>query len=193
MPPTLRYGVQSRCARLSNRRVLIGDPSAPDTTKPAGASRDLTSDHRGIDAKTLGRFLAPAGRLRCAAASNLAARDCRTEGFSSAVPLRQTRQSPLGRALSCLAEREGFEPSEGINLRRFSRPVQSTALPPLRWRRIVTEWGAPGSVALLRRLLPGRDRYDLFTHPPLLPSDRQKHAISRVSVEFWWISPIMPT
>lgn len=31
-----------------------------------------------------------------------------------------------------LAEGEGFEPPEGVNLQRFSRPPQSTALPPLR-------------------------------------------------------------
>src|SRR5690606_17524414 len=31
-----------------------------------------------------------------------------------------------------MAEREGFEPSRGANPCRFSRPVQSTALPPLR-------------------------------------------------------------
>ncbi len=76
--PSLRCRVQSRFARLSNRGVLIGDPSPPYTTKPAVPSLDLTSDYRGIDSKTLRRFLAPAGRLRCATASNLAARDCRT-------------------------------------------------------------------------------------------------------------------
>ena len=31
-----------------------------------------------------------------------------------------------------MAEREGFEPSEDLHPRRFSRPVHSTALPPLR-------------------------------------------------------------
>ena len=30
-----------------------------------------------------------------------------------------------------LAEREGFEPPEGINPQRFSRPPHSTTLPPL--------------------------------------------------------------
>ena len=31
-----------------------------------------------------------------------------------------------------MAEEVGFEPTEGFHLRRFSRPVHSTALPPLR-------------------------------------------------------------
>ena len=31
-----------------------------------------------------------------------------------------------------MAEREGFEPSKGVSPCRFSRPVHSTALPPLR-------------------------------------------------------------
>ena len=41
---------------------------------------------------------------------------------------------PLRRhnAPSEMAERVGFEPTDGINRRRFSRPVHSTALPPLR-------------------------------------------------------------
>lgn len=30
-----------------------------------------------------------------------------------------------------VAEGEGFEPPEGVNPQRFSRPPQSTALPPL--------------------------------------------------------------
>ena len=32
-----------------------------------------------------------------------------------------------------MAEEQGFEPWEGVNLRRFSRPVHSTTLPLLRW------------------------------------------------------------
>ena len=36
------------------------------------------------------------------------------------------------RAPGCLAEREGFEPSIELPLFRFSRPVRSTAPPPLR-------------------------------------------------------------
>ena len=31
-----------------------------------------------------------------------------------------------------MAEEVGFEPTEGVNLRRFSRPVHSTTLPLLR-------------------------------------------------------------
>ena len=53
----------------------------------------------------------------------------------------KNRKSPLSSRLcgllrtlvnSSLAEGEGFEPPEGVNLQRFSRPPQSTALPPLR-------------------------------------------------------------
>ncbi len=32
-----------------------------------------------------------------------------------------------------MAEREGFEPSVGVNLRRFSKPLPSTTRPPLRF------------------------------------------------------------
>lgn len=32
-----------------------------------------------------------------------------------------------------VAGREGFEPPERFHVRRFSRPEQSTALPPTRW------------------------------------------------------------
>ena len=34
-----------------------------------------------------------------------------------------------------MAEREGFEPSVGVTLRRFSKPVPSASRPPLRVRR----------------------------------------------------------
>ena len=39
----------------------------------------------------------------------------------------------FARALSFLAEKEGFEPSSpGLPVKRFSRPPHSTTLPPLR-------------------------------------------------------------
>jgi hypothetical protein len=36
-----------------------------------------------------------------------------------------------------MAERQGFEPWEGINPQRFSRPPLSAAQPPLLTRRII--------------------------------------------------------
>ncbi|MFM1890975.1 MAG: hypothetical protein RLZ44_52 [Pseudomonadota bacterium] len=39
-----------------------------------------------------------------------------------------------------LAERVGFEPTDGINRRRFSRPLHSTALPPLQAVRKHTQF-----------------------------------------------------
>lgn len=60
---------------------------------------------------------------------------------------RSSRLCGLLRTLvnSRLAEGEGFEPPEGVNLQRFSRPPQSTALPPLR-----AEQTAPSPAAILR-------------------------------------------
>lgn len=60
---------------------------------------------------------------------------------------RSSRRCGLLRTLvnSRLAEGEGFEPPEGVNLQRFSRPPQSTALPPLR-----AEQTAPSPAAILR-------------------------------------------
>jgi hypothetical protein len=37
-----------------------------------------------------------------------------------------------------MAEKQGFEPWEGINPQRFSRPPLSTAQPPLRKPHIIT-------------------------------------------------------
>ena len=50
-----------------------------------------------------------------------------------------------------MAERVGFEPTKGANPCRFSRPVHSTALPPLRCTaHIGQEWvlstGAAGAI-----------------------------------------------
>ena len=40
-----------------------------------------------------------------------------------------------------MADRVGFEPTEGLHPRRFSRPLHSTALPPVRVLRAV-RWQA---------------------------------------------------
>ena len=65
-------------------------------------------------------------------------------GFSSVVPAPRSLAEREGKRASTrlkrriqkvlimMAEREGFEPSKGLNPCRFSRPVHSTALPPLR-------------------------------------------------------------
>ena len=39
-----------------------------------------------------------------------------------------------------MAEEVGFEPTVGVNPRRFSRPVHSTTLPLLRSERCYTGW-----------------------------------------------------
>ena len=61
-----------------------------------------------------------------------------------------------------MAEEVGFEPTEGVNLRRFSRPVHSTTLPLLRQGpckrielilkagRLTTNFGGYGSRAFHR-------------------------------------------
>ena len=41
--------------------------------------------------------------------------------------------------LGGVAERVGFEPTKGSHPCRFSRPVHSTALPPLRWMGDIPE------------------------------------------------------
>ncbi len=63
--------------------------------------------------------------------------------------------------LLILAEREGFEPSRGFHPCRFSRPVQSTTLPPLRGWALsgkgggLATGGGPCGLAATR----GRDRF----------------------------------
>ena len=47
----------------------------------------------------------------------------RTRVASAPTSLRQIRKTPLSGRLVYLAERVGFEPTEGLTLRRFSRPV----------------------------------------------------------------------
>ena len=51
-------------------------------------------------------------------------------GFSPSHHHQKTKTPHLGR-FGFLAERVGFEPTEGLTLRRFSRPVPSTARPSL--------------------------------------------------------------
>ena len=52
------------------------------------------------------------------------------QGFSSAPPIHKIN-APLGRVYF-LADGEGFEPPVELPPQRFSRPSQSTALPPIR-------------------------------------------------------------
>ena len=51
------------------------------------------------------------------------------QGFSSAPPIHKIN-APLGRVYF-LADGEGFEPPVELPPQRFSRPSQSTALPPI--------------------------------------------------------------
>jgi hypothetical protein len=51
-------------------------------------------------------------------------------GSHSVITIRKTKRPTWGR-FALLAERVGFEPTEGLTLRRFSRPVPSTARPYL--------------------------------------------------------------
>ncbi len=53
----------------------------------------------------------------------------RTHAFQ-ACSLSHSDTSPII-VIECSAEGEGFEPPKGVNPCRFSRPVHSTALPPL--------------------------------------------------------------
>ncbi len=117
----------------------------------------------GITASAAGR---PSGRLRVAAAFR-----CRVAppvepafwilGFESRNA-GAGRHSASAKSLKLeMAEREGFEPSRGFHPCRFSRPVQSTTLPPLRgWALsgkeggLATE-GGPRGLAATR----GRDRF----------------------------------
>ena len=52
------------------------------------------------------------------------------QGFSSAPPIHKIKNAPLGRVYF-LADGEGFEPPVELPPQRFSRPSQSTALPPI--------------------------------------------------------------
>ena len=52
------------------------------------------------------------------------------QGFSSAPPIHKIKR-PVGRVYF-MADGEGFEPPVELPPQRFSRPSQSTALPPIR-------------------------------------------------------------
>ena len=73
---------------------------------------------------------------RCPLATRDRAAPCRaakpdsSHGFPDCDPVAMTRAPRTGRVI--LAERVGFEPTIPLRGRRFSRPVHSTALPPLR-------------------------------------------------------------
>ena len=56
---------------------------------------------------------------------------CRNWGFSSAPPIHKIKNAPLG-VFYFMADGEGFEPPVELPPQRFSRPSQSTALPPIR-------------------------------------------------------------
>ena len=53
-------------------------------------------------------------------------------GFSSLLFIPQNKKNRPKGGFIILAEREGFEPPEPSRAQRFSRPPQSSTLPPLR-------------------------------------------------------------
>jgi hypothetical protein len=69
------------------------------------------------------------GRLRCAATFSFALLSRRTEGFSSNPPCPQyTKQYPDKRGIVlCMAEREGFEPSELVRVHLISNQARSAS------------------------------------------------------------------
>src|SRR5690625_259090 len=83
-----------------------------------------------------------------------------------------------------MAEGQGFEPWVGFHLRRFSRPVLSTAQPSLRKAQIIQGFSpctsAPSrnyvSFVLRRRLLlqPGSGRVDRWPRADSLWADRPR-------------------
>lgn len=76
----------------------------------------------------------PSGRRRRSAATflpRLAAASNRWV-LTEAPAVPNIRKGLIIETLSNMAEGVGFEPTVGVNPRRFSRPLHSTALPPLR-------------------------------------------------------------
>jgi hypothetical protein len=71
------------------------------------------------------------------AVQNRSIRFCRTHvrAFSSHPKIK----NPARAGLYILAERVGFEPTNPVKGLRFSRPVHSTALPPLRIRGAIVQ------------------------------------------------------
>ena len=83
-----------------------------------------------------------------------------------------------------LADGEGFEPPVGVNPRRFSRPVQSTTLPPI----LASISKQLAERDLERKVKLVRDLVRRATTPPaffervkLLPLDKQKIVVPEVS------------
>jgi hypothetical protein len=81
-------------------------------------------------------WFSPCGRIRYAHASKFVPDEfvepggLRPHGLSS-PPSDRYQNARSRRAFHYLAERVGFEPTKGVNPCWFSRPVHSTALPPL--------------------------------------------------------------
>ena len=73
------------------------------------------------------------GHGRASDAASNAARNAPRRGDSAVVKCVRAQRSEFARGERArMAERVGFEPTKGVNPCWFSRPVHSTALPPLR-------------------------------------------------------------
>jgi len=77
----------------------------------------------------------------------------------------KTHPTPMGvkpmKTPTKQAEREGFEPSEGLHLHRFSRPARSAALSPLRKPSLSGCWATTARDGRQRTFKPGaRRRHD---------------------------------
>ncbi len=104
-----------------------------NSAKAKGSSRlqGITGRHNG--ALMAGKLMGDAHfiRINLIISTKLAKREGKT---SNSKPSRSYRRKPIAQAN--MAERVGFEPTVRLHARRFSRPVHSTTLPPLRVNEI---------------------------------------------------------
>ncbi len=135
--------------------ALASLPAVPDFETPvstAGALRATGTEGpkkvpalvpRGAGCRRRAAQGAASGAIRLASDASETAPDCAENGDGPATQGRakdaknpgesgELRVSSHRFASRCQAERGGFEPPVGVNPLRFSRPVQSAALPPLR-------------------------------------------------------------
>ena len=124
--PRLALRAASPCgsALLPIRRT-VGSSSSPPTppdTHNARARRALCVSGGESGIHSAHPCASPCGRLR--RADRHSCRSVEPLGPHQVRPHRQIRTTPArGGRCAYLAERVGFEPTEGLTLRRFSRPV----------------------------------------------------------------------
>ena len=56
------------------------------------------------------------------------------------IPSETKKATQTGQLLLDMAERQGFEPWDGLTRRRFSRPVLSATQPPLQKREMIPKF-----------------------------------------------------